>query len=209
MRGSDSAGTHVPDDASKKTIRSMPTLTGLGRVQARRLWDTTIQKMSATKLCSSLVHELGHYVLGTSVRGSVRCHWSLVRVVLPVSWFLHWALDRWAKDWRNLWARDWASLAVPVLLLQVLLFGFFAGHQRVQPYAGTGADVYGLEVIHGLVPIPKKSRRTAFKSLGNWIWRIQSADLLNSGSTRIHLWQSAGVSLTATIPGPRANRRST
>jgi len=35
---------------------------------------------------------------------------------------LHWALDRWAGDWKLYGQEDWASLAVLLLLLQVLLF---------------------------------------------------------------------------------------
>jgi len=58
---------------------------------------------------------------------------------------LHWALDRWGKDWKLYGQEDFASLAVLLLLLQVLLFvssPVISGYSRMQEHA---ADVYGLE----------------------------------------------------------------
>jgi len=48
---------------------------------------------------------------------------------------LHWTLDRWAKDWKLHGQEDWASLAVLLLLLQVLLFvssPVISGYSRMQ-----------------------------------------------------------------------------
>src|SRR2546422_10103106 len=79
---------------------------------------------------------------------------------------LHWALDRWAKDWKIYGQEDWASLAVLLLLLQVLLFvasPAINGFSRMQEHA---ADIYGLEVIHGLVPNSEEVAAHAFQVLG-------------------------------------------
>jgi len=79
---------------------------------------------------------------------------------------LHWALDRWARDWKLNGQEDWASLAVFLLLLQVLLFvssPVINGYSRMQEHA---ADVYGLEVIHGLVPNSAEVAAHAFQVLG-------------------------------------------
>src|SRR6266403_1138955 len=79
---------------------------------------------------------------------------------------LHWALDRWAGDWKLYGQEDWASLAVLLLLLQVLLFvssPVISGCSRMQEHA---ADVYGLEVIHGLVPNSEEVAAHAFQVLG-------------------------------------------
>jgi len=79
---------------------------------------------------------------------------------------LHWAMDRWAKDWKLYGQEDWASLAVLLLLLQALLFvssPVISGYSRMQEHA---ADVYGLEVIHGLVPDSEEVAAHAFQVLG-------------------------------------------
>ncbi|PYV01146.1 MAG: peptidase M48, partial [Acidobacteria bacterium] len=77
---------------------------------------------------------------------------------------------------------DWASL--PILLLLVSLFSFFAfpitnGFSRYQEHQ---ADVYGLEVIHGLVPNSQQVAAEAFQVLGE----IDLAD--PSPSPFIKLW---------------------
>src|SRR5258708_28949997 len=79
---------------------------------------------------------------------------------------LHWAMDRWAKDWKLYGQEDWASLAVLLLLLRALLFvssPVISGYSRMQEHA---ADVYGLEVIHGLVPDSEEVAAHAFQVLG-------------------------------------------
>jgi Zn-dependent protease with chaperone function len=61
---------------------------------------------------------------------------------------------------------DWASLAVLLLLLQVMMFVALPitnGFSRMQEHA---ADVYGLEVIHGLVPNSAEVAAHAFQVMG-------------------------------------------
>jgi Zn-dependent protease with chaperone function len=79
---------------------------------------------------------------------------------------LHWALDHWAAEWRIYSQEDWASLAVMLLLLQALTFiasPIANGVSRMQEHA---ADVYGLEVIHGIVPDSSEVAAHAFQVLG-------------------------------------------
>ena len=49
---------------------------------------------------------------------------------------LHWSLHRWGGDWKIYGPEDWASLAVILLILQMLIIHFFTYRQRCQPHAG-------------------------------------------------------------------------
>jgi Zn-dependent protease with chaperone function len=75
-------------------------------------------------------------------------------------------LARWGQRWGLRGITDWASL--PVLLLVMAVFGFFSepisnSFSRVLEH---NADVYGLEVIHGIVPNSSEEAAEAFQILG-------------------------------------------
>ena len=152
--------------ASKKTNQINAYVTGLGASKRMVIWDTTIQKMTSDEALFIVGHELGHYVLGHVRQGFLLGSVGLLFALYFLFRGLHWALDRWAKDWRIYGQEDWASLAVLLLVLQVLLFvssPVTNGFSRMQEHA---ADVYGLEVIHGLVPNSEEVAAHAFQVLG-------------------------------------------
>jgi Zn-dependent protease with chaperone function len=166
------AGVPIPPErmflmkASQKTNAINAYVTGLGASKRVVIWDTTIQKTSNGETLFIVGHELGHYVLGHVWRGFLVGAAGLLLALYFLFRGLHWALDRWAKDWKLNGQEDWASLAVLLLLLQVLLFvssPVISGFSRMQEHA---ADVYGLEVIHGLVPNSAEVAAHAFQVLG-------------------------------------------
>jgi STE24 endopeptidase len=166
------AGVPIPPDrmflmaASKKTNAINAYVTGLGASKRVVIWDTTIQKTSNNECLFIVGHELGHYVLGHVRQGFLTGATGLLLALYFLFRDLHWALDRWGKDWKLCGQEDWASLAVLLLLLQVLLFvssPIINGYSRMQEHA---ADVYGLEVIHGLVPNSAEVAAHAFQVLG-------------------------------------------
>ncbi len=152
--------------ASKKTNDINAYVTGFGASKRVVVWDTTIQKMTTDETLFIFGHEAGHYVLG-----HVRQGFLFFAAVLLVSLYLgyrglHWALNRWGKDWKVYGPEDWASLAVLLLLLQVMMFlalPVINGFSRMQEHA---ADVYGLEVIHGIVPNSAEVAAHAFQVMG-------------------------------------------
>jgi Zn-dependent protease with chaperone function len=79
---------------------------------------------------------------------------------------MRWALSRWGTRWDICGISDWASL--PVLLLALAIFGFLSepvssSFSRVLEH---NADIYGLEVIHGIVPDSSNEAANAFQILG-------------------------------------------
>jgi STE24 endopeptidase len=152
--------------ASRKTNTINAYVTGLGASKRVVMWDTTIQKTSNDESLFIVGHELGHYVLGHVRQGFLLGAAGLLLALYFLFQGLHWAMDRWGKDWKLYGQEDWASLAVLLLLLQALLFvssPVISGISRMQEHA---ADVYGLEVIHGLVPDSEEVAAHAFQVIG-------------------------------------------
>ena len=166
------AGVPIPPDriflmaASQKTNAINAYVTGLGASKRVVIWDTTIQRTTNDESLFIVGHELGHYVLGHVWQGFLLGAGGLLLALYLLFRGLHWAMDRWARDWKLYGQEDWASLAVLLLLLQALLFissPVISGYSRMQEHA---ADVYGLEVIHGLVPDSEEVAAHAFQVLG-------------------------------------------
>ena len=166
------AGVPIPPDriflmeASQKTTAINAYVTGLGASKRVVIWDTTIQKTSSDESLFIVAHELGHYVLGHVWQGFLLGAAGLLLALYLLFRGLHWAMDRWARDWKLYGQEDWASLAALLLLLQVLLFvssPVISGYSRMREHA---ADVYGLEVIHGLIPNSEEVAAHTFQVLG-------------------------------------------
>ena len=166
------AGVPIPEeriflmDASAKTNTVNAYATGLGASKRVVIWDTTIHKLAPEETLFIVGHELGHFVLGHVFRAVLFSAGILLMAMYLLFRGLHWALDRWASEWKIYGANDWAALAVLLLLVNVFSFlgdpltnGFSRAQERQ-------ADIYGLEVIHGLIPNSEEVAARAFQDLG-------------------------------------------
>jgi Zn-dependent protease with chaperone function len=166
------AGVPIPADrmflmkASEKTNAIDAYVTGLGASKRVVIWDTTIQKATANETLFIVGHELGHYVLGHIWKGFLFSAALLFVGFYALFRALHWVLDRWSGDWRIYGQEDWASFAVLLLLLEIGLFlasPVINGYSRTQEHA---ADIYGLEVTHGITPDSSEVAAKSFQVLG-------------------------------------------
>jgi len=166
------AGVPIPPErmflmvASRKTNAINAYVTGLGASKRLVIWDTTIQKTSTNDALFIVGHELGHYVLRHTLIGFLLGAAGLLLALYLMFRGLYWALDHWGRDWKIASAEDWASLAVLLLILHVLLFissPVINWISRVQEHA---ADVYGLEVTHGLIPNSSEVAAHSFQVMG-------------------------------------------
>jgi Zn-dependent protease with chaperone function len=166
------AGVPIPAErmflmkASEKTNAIDAYVTGLGASKRVVVWDTTLQKATADETLYIVGHELGHYVLGHVWKGFLFAAALLLIGFYALFRALHWTLGRWSGDWRIYGPEDWASLAVILLLLEIGMFlasPVVNGFSRMQEHA---ADVYGLEVIHGIVPDSSEVAAQSFQVLG-------------------------------------------
>jgi len=152
--------------ASEKTNAINAYVTGIGASKRVVMWDTTLAKTTPDEALFIVGHELGHYVLGHVTSGFLFFSISLLLALYIIFRGLHWSLHRWGADWKIYGSEDWASLAVILLILQVLTFvssPIVNGFSRMQEHA---ADIYGLEIIHSVVPHSEEVAAHGFQVLG-------------------------------------------
>ena len=153
-------------NASEKTNSLNAYVSGLGASKRVVVWDTTIDKLTTPEILLVFGHEMGHYVLG-HVRNTLIFISALLLALLFLGYHaLHAMLDLWGARWRIRDAADWASL--PALLLLFAIFSFLTeplvnAYSRNQEHQ---ADVYGLEVTHGLVPDSRAVAAHSFQVMG-------------------------------------------
>jgi STE24 endopeptidase len=153
--------------ASDKVTTLNAYVTGFGASKRVVVWDTSIAKGTPDEILFIFGHEMGHYVLGHIVKGIV-----FAFVFILVSFFLgfhffQFLLRRCGKQWGIAGQDDWAALAVFVLVLSVISFlgdPIQSTFTRAQEHA---ADVFGQEVVHGIVADPQATGQAAFQLLGD------------------------------------------
>jgi STE24 endopeptidase len=152
--------------ASEKTNELNAYVTGVGGSKRVVVWDTTIQRTAPDETLFIIGHELGHYVLGHVWKGFLWSAIGLFAALYLIFRGLHWTLGRWGAHWRIRSAEDLAALAAVLLLFQMIMFiaaPVWNGVSRAQEHA---ADVYGLEVVHGIIPNSREVAAHAFQILG-------------------------------------------
>ncbi len=165
-------GLDIPNDrmfemkASEKLKSVNAYVSGIGASKRVVVWDNTIEKMTPNQILFVFGHEMGHYVLQHLWMGvALTCAVLLLFLFLGYH-VMHWALARWGDRWSIKSIDDWASL--PVLLLALAVFGFLS-EPLLNSFTRTlehNADIYGLEVIHGIVPNSSAAAAAAFQILG-------------------------------------------
>jgi STE24 endopeptidase len=165
-------GMNIPVDrmyemnASTKVNELNAYVTGFGASKRVVVWDTTIAKMNPQQIAAVFGHEMGHYVLYHIPKGIA--FFALLLLLL--------SYVAWRASGRIIQSRgaglgirgeqDWASL--PVFLLVLTLLAFLAspivnGFTRVQEHH---ADIYALEITHGLTPDSSQVVGQVFQILG-------------------------------------------
>jgi Zn-dependent protease with chaperone function len=166
------AGLTIPPDrmfemkASEKLNSLNAYVSGIGASKRVVVWDNTMARLTNDQTLFVFGHEMGHYVLNHIPKGIV-----LIGAVLFFFLYIgyrgaHWALQRWGARWQIRSVDDWASLPVLVLLLSILILVVTPIGNTVSRHFEHQADIYGLEVIHGIVPRPTDAAVIAFQTLG-------------------------------------------
>jgi len=165
-------GMNIPPErmflmkASEKTKALNAYVTGFGASKRVVVWDTTIQNMATPEVVFTFGHEMGHYVLGHIWKG-VLFFAGLFFVLLYLGYsFIHWTLQRWGAGWGIRGLNDWACLPVLLLLISIFSFLFDPISNTFSRYIEHEADVYGLEVTHGITPNSGQVAAGAFQILG-------------------------------------------
>ncbi len=165
-------GLSIPRDrmflmnASEKLKSLNAYVTGFGASKRVVVWDTTIAKISVPQTLYVFGHEMGHYVLNHILKTVAFIAILLLLFLFVGFQYMHSLVDKYGIGWDIREVGDYASL--PVFIFLFSLFSFFAtplisSYSRIQEH---NADIYGLEVVHGIVPEPQKTGAAAFQTLG-------------------------------------------
>jgi Zn-dependent protease with chaperone function len=166
------AGMNIPPErmflmkASEKTKALNAYVAGFGASKRVVVFDTTIQKMTVPETVFVFGHEMGHYVLGHV--------WKLILFIAALLFVLLYLgyrtlgglLARRGNAWGIRGPDDWASL--PALLFLLSIFSFLASPvtSTFSRHLEHEADIYGLEVTHGLTLDSGEVAAQAFQILG-------------------------------------------
>ncbi len=155
--------------ASDKTIATNASVNGFGASKRIIIWDTTLAQETTDEVLTDFGHEMGHYVLGHLWKGFLFSA-AIIFVLLYLGRrTVGRLLAHSGASWGVRALDDWASL--PALLLLLTLFGFAADAigNTFSRYEENQADVYSLEVTHGIVPDPGQAFAHSFQIYGETV----------------------------------------
>jgi Zn-dependent protease with chaperone function len=140
---------------------------GLGASKRVVIWDNAIAELNHDQLLTVFGHEMGHYILGHArLLTAMWC--GLMLVCLFAAYHAtRWMLDRWGGAWEIHGMKDWASMPLMMLVVSVVAFVAEPVTNSFSRMLEHDADVYGLEVVHGIVADPRLEAAQAFQTLEN------------------------------------------
>lgn len=152
--------------ASEKVTTYNAYVTGIGATKRIVVWDTTARDLSTAETLFIFGHEMGHYVLHHIWKGLALLALGLFVGLWLTARICRRLLPRLSS---RCGLRDSADLAsLPLLLLIGFVLSFLS--QPIQSafsrHLEHQADVYGLEVTHGLVPNSSSAAAASFQKLG-------------------------------------------
>jgi STE24 endopeptidase len=166
------AGLDIPRErmflmnASAKTNELNAYVTGFGGSKRVVIYDTLLKKVTAQETLFVFGHEAGHYVLNHIRNGILFFAALLLLALFLAHWLLDALLDRWGLRWKIYGPHDWAALVILLLLIDGMTFlcsPIVNGYSRLQEH---NADVFGLELIHGIVPGSAEVAAHSFQAMG-------------------------------------------
>jgi STE24 endopeptidase len=179
------AGLEIPPDrmfwmkASDKTPTMNAYVSGLGSSKRIVVWDTTVDKETTPEIVSVIGHEMGHYVLGHVWKGLIFTLGVLFLMLYLGYRCMAWMLARWGPTWGITGLGDWASLPALLLLLSVFSFLFDPISNAYSRHVEHQADVYGLEVTHGILPDAAQAAADSFQVEGESALADPTPDRVN------------------------------
>ncbi|HLZ00424.1 MAG TPA: M48 family metallopeptidase [Candidatus Angelobacter sp.] len=165
-------GLTIPRDrmflmnAGEKVTTLNAYVTGFGPSKRVVVWDTTIKNATTPETLFVYGHEMGHYVLNHILFGIAATAIGLFIGFYLLYRIANWAFPRFQSRWRLRELSDWSALVMLILIFSIM--------GTISAPIGNGfsrqlehnADVYGLEVTHGINPNPQETAAHTFQILG-------------------------------------------
>jgi len=152
--------------ASDKVTTYNAYVAGIGASKRVVVWDNTSKDLTIPQTMFVFGHEQGHYVLNHIVKGMTCAVGGLLLVFYLAYRTSGGLIRRWGARWDVRDPADWASFPVLLLIFTVASTVAQPVVVGVTRHMEHEADVYGLEVIHGLVPDSAAVAAQAFQKLG-------------------------------------------
>jgi Zn-dependent protease with chaperone function len=153
-------------NASEKFTTYNAYVTGIAATKRVVVWDTTARDLTVPQVLFIFGHEMGHYVLDHIYKGMALAAALMLAALGLAKVIADRVLARWGQRWGIRGLSDWASLPLLMLIFAVLSFlgepvaNGFSRHLEHQ------ADIYGLEVTHGILPNEPETAAQDFQMLG-------------------------------------------
>jgi Zn-dependent protease with chaperone function len=152
--------------ASEKTTEMNAYVTGFGSSKRVVVWDTSLKKSSQDEVLFIFGHELGHYVLGDVVHGlMMAAAGTLLALWLAFHLVRKLVCLYWAR-WQVPSVEDWSAVVVLLLVFHVFTMVSEPISNSISRYIEHRADVYGQEVVHGIVANPQTTGVHSFQTMG-------------------------------------------
>jgi Zn-dependent protease with chaperone function len=152
--------------ASEKVTTYNAYVTGFGATKRVVVWDNTARELPTPEVLFIFGHEMGHYVLNHIWKGMAFAAGIGFILLLLTASFGGRIIELRGQDWGIPGISDLSSLPVLLLLLNLLLLCASPAMSGFSRQLEHDADIYGLEVIHGLVPESSNIAAWTFQHLG-------------------------------------------
>ncbi len=165
-------GLKIPRDrmflmkASEKVTTLNAYVTGFGSSKRVVVWDNTIQKANTPETLFVFGHEMGHYVLNHIVIGMTATVMGLLLGFYLLFVISRWTFSRFQQRWHMRDLSDWAALPMLFLIFSILSTISQPIGSTVSRQLEHNADVYGLEVTHGINANSQEAGAHSFQTLG-------------------------------------------
>jgi STE24 endopeptidase len=166
------SGETIPPDhmflmkASEKTTEMNAYVTGFGGSKRVVVWDTSLKKSSQDEVLFIFGHELGHYVLGDVVHGLMMAAAGTLVALFLAFHIVHWLIRRYGERWQVPAVEDWSAIVVLMLVFHVFSLVSEPISNAITRHVEHRADVYGQEVVHGIVADPQATGVRSFQTMG-------------------------------------------
>lgn len=151
-------------DASRRYTSPNAYVTGIGASKRIVVWDTTLKEESPNEILFTYGHEQGHYVLHHIPKGLVYSAGVIFFFLWVGSRLLERMVRRYGRAWGLSSVGQWDSVGLVLLLMVGLSFLSEPVGNVFSRAVEYQADVYGQEVIHGLVADPQATVAHSFCS---------------------------------------------
>jgi len=166
------SGETIPPDhmflmkASEKTTEMNAYVTGFGSSKRVVVWDTSLKKSSPDEVLFIFGHELGHYVLGDVVHGLMMAAAGTLLALWLAFHVAHWLVRRYGERWQVPAVEDWSAIVLLMLVFHVFSIASEPISNAIIRHVEHRADVYGQEVVHGIVADPQATGVRSFQTMG-------------------------------------------